>query len=202
MLTTKPNPNVALPELEFLAEDTLISIIPTHRMDTLHFISGSYGPFKPPNRIEVPLWLARLLKKKRRCHIQPPAWLDVTYLQRKYDEEQRQPDRFSGLPFAYMEIAHVLLECAAADDIPQAHTVQRLLQDLREIRQSKARAGLAAVNPIYLQMDNLSAVEINEIRPMFCQAFNQLQRLESQGPEYGGMPNNYESSQPSSSYQY
>ncbi|KAJ1922512.1 DNA replication protein psf2 [Tieghemiomyces parasiticus] len=194
----QPTPNFTLPELEFIAGDTLVTVMPTHRMDTLHFISGSYGPFRPPNRIEIPLWLARLLKKKRRCHIQPPSWLECGYLERKYEEEQRQPDRFSALPFQYMEIAHTLLECAE-DDVPQSHTIQRLLQDLREIRQSKARAGLAAVNPIYLQMDNLSAVELNEIRPVFSQAFNQLQQLESNMAEYTDAN---ESTQASTAYGY
>ncbi|KAJ1972617.1 DNA replication protein psf2 [Dimargaris xerosporica] len=189
-------PTFTLPELEFLAEDSLVALIPTHRMDVLHFISGSYGPFQPPNRIEVPLWLARLLKKKRRGHIQPPAWLSCAYLERKYEEEQRQPDRFSALPSRYMEIANVLLECAE-DDIPQSHTVKRLLQDLREIRQSKAQAGLGAVNPIYLQMDNLGVVELNEVRPVFCQAFNQTRRLEAglndvDATATGGTPGMYD----------
>ncbi|KAJ1963437.1 DNA replication protein psf2 [Dispira parvispora] len=197
MTSTKPTQQFTLPELEFLAEDTPITIIPTHRMDTLHFISGSYGPFQPPAHIEVPLWLARLLKTKRRCHIQAPTWLNCRFLERKYDEEQRQPDRFSNLPYQYLEIAHVLVTCAE-DDIPQSHTIKRLIQDLREIRQSKARAGLAAVNPVYLQMDHLGAVELNEIRPVFCQAFNHLRKLEKDLGDY--IVPSYEDTQSTTSY--
>ena len=34
-----------------------------------------WGPFEPLKRVAVPLWLAVLLKKKRRCRILPPPWL-------------------------------------------------------------------------------------------------------------------------------
>lgn len=38
---------------------------------------GTYGPFRPPLRVKVPLWLAITLKKKQKCSIQPPDWMDV-----------------------------------------------------------------------------------------------------------------------------
>ena len=46
------------PELEFIAESTLISIVPNFRKDAIQLISGTYGPFKPNKTIQVPLWLA------------------------------------------------------------------------------------------------------------------------------------------------
>ena len=32
--------------------------------------------------VEVPLWMAMALHKRRKCHIQPPAWMDIDNLKR------------------------------------------------------------------------------------------------------------------------
>ncbi|KAK3029548.1 hypothetical protein RJ639_038437 [Escallonia herrerae] len=51
-------------ELEFLAEDETVEIVPNMRMDTLDFICGQYGPLRPQITAQVPLWLAVALKKR------------------------------------------------------------------------------------------------------------------------------------------
>ena len=53
------------PELEFIAESTLISIVPNFRKDAIQLISGTYGPFKPNKTIQVPLWLAMQFRKNK-----------------------------------------------------------------------------------------------------------------------------------------
>ncbi|KAG0372555.1 DNA replication protein psf2 [Mortierella sp. AD032] len=83
---------------------------------------------------------------------------------------------FSPLPYHYMEIAQILLE-NAMDDIPSADATRTLLKDLREARQSKARAGVDALGLTYIQMDNIGLMEINEIRPFFTKAFFEIQKL-------------------------
>ena len=40
---------------------------------------------------------------------------------------------------------------------------RRLLRDLREVRQAKARKGIDTIGDTHLQMDNLGMMEINEI---------------------------------------
>ncbi|RUS15600.1 hypothetical protein BC937DRAFT_92243 [Endogone sp. FLAS-F59071] len=163
-------------EIEFSAENILVFIVPSYRMDAISLITGTYGPFRPPARAEVPLWLALALKKNQKCTILPPEWLTVENLQSKLQEEETGPN-FSALPYHYMEVAHLLLE-DALDDIPSADRVRKLLKDLRETRQSKAREGLGGLTATYLQMDNLSLMEINEIRPFFIRAFNEMRRLQ------------------------
>ncbi|KAF8936598.1 DNA replication protein psf2 [Dissophora ornata] len=118
--------------------------------------------------------------------------LPLESLQKSLKEEQEQ-DRFSPLPYHYMETAQILLE-NACDDIPSADTVRTLLKDLREARQSKARQGVAALGLTYLQMDNISLMEINEIRPFFTKAFYEIQKLKPIGNAndlYGGAPEAY-----------
>jgi GINS complex subunit 2 len=41
---------------------------------------------------------------------------------------------------------------------------RRLLRDLREVRQAKARKGIDTIGDTHLQMDNLGMMEISEIR--------------------------------------
>lgn len=64
-------------ELTFLAEDDVIDIVPLFSMSRVRLLSGIYGPFTPPSRATVPLWLALSLKRKRKCRIVPPEWLQV-----------------------------------------------------------------------------------------------------------------------------
>jgi GINS complex protein helical bundle domain len=42
------------------------------------------------------------------------------------------------------------------------HITRRLLGDLREVRLAKVRKGVETVGDTYVQMDNLSRMEINE----------------------------------------
>ncbi|CAN0521576.1 unnamed protein product, partial [Scytosiphon promiscuus] len=54
-------------ELEFIAEDELIEIVPKFKHGPLHLIQGDFGPFVPQARAKVPLWLAISLKKRQKC---------------------------------------------------------------------------------------------------------------------------------------
>ena len=58
---------------EFLAEEELIRVIPNFQHDVLRFVTGNYGPFAPQTAVEVPLWLACLLRKRRMCTVVPPT---------------------------------------------------------------------------------------------------------------------------------
>ncbi|KAG0002768.1 DNA replication protein psf2 [Entomortierella chlamydospora] len=68
-------------------------------------------------------------------------------------------------------------DSCACDDIPSADAVRTLLKDLREARQSKARAGVDALGSSYLQMDGIGLMEINEIRPFFTRAHYEAEKL-------------------------
>ncbi|KAI8144129.1 DNA replication complex GINS protein PSF2 [Fennellomyces sp. T-0311] len=179
-------------EIEFLAGDEDILIIPTHSMSKLQFIGGTYGPFRPPLKAKVPLWLALMLKKHHMCHILAPEWLSIVehvyeksrqrahkvtldHLKKMLHDEENEAE-FSPLPFHYMEISMMLLE-SAPEDVPNSEQVRRYLKDLRETRQSKARAGLSVLDDRYLGMNNLSLMEINEIRPFFSRAFLEMRKL-------------------------
>ena len=43
-------------------------------------LQADYGPFQPNRTTEVPLWLAMALHKRKKCRIQPPAWMEIEHL--------------------------------------------------------------------------------------------------------------------------
>ncbi|KAL8280044.1 hypothetical protein RQP46_007625 [Phenoliferia psychrophenolica] len=135
-----------------------------------------YGPLHAARRATVPLWLAIHLKKKRKCHIDPPAWLSVTALEETLRAELTD-GAFSPVPHDYLEVSKVLLEIAS-DDIPTPDTIRLLLKSIREARQSKIRLGLAALNPSHLQMPHASSLELNELRGFFTIAHKRLVMLD------------------------
>ncbi|KAL0580083.1 DNA replication protein psf2 [Marasmius crinis-equi] len=169
------------PEIELIASQQLIEIVPLIAMEKTAFISGAYGPLRPPMKSTVPLWMAVNLKLKKKCHIIAPPWLTVDFLQNRLNEETVNP-AFSKMPFRYAEIAKTLLD-VAPDDLESTDKIRFLLKDLREARQAKCRDGLAVLDRGETSLSNLCAMEINEIRPFFIHAksiISQLYRDETQ----------------------
>jgi len=173
----KLNSQFTANEIEFLAEDELIGIVPTFSLDNLSLISGDYGPFKPSIPIKVPLWLAVTLKKRQKCKIQPPSWIHIDYLTERLEGEKN--NQFcQDLPFHFKEIAIQLFNCAS-DDIINVQNVRGLLQDIWNLRHAKLRQGLLSLdgNKAAYKLNKVSAMEINSIRPFFVHAMNQFHTL-------------------------
>ncbi|KAI0920928.1 hypothetical protein AcW2_006053 [Taiwanofungus camphoratus] len=162
-------------ELELIASEQLIEIIPLVAMERTVFISGAYGPLRPPAKCKIPIWMATNLKLKKKCHIVPPDWLNVEFLQERLTRETSQP-KFSELPFRFAEVAKILLD-VAPDDISNPDKIRSLLQDIREARQAKSREGLSKLDHSELSLPNLCSMEINEIRPFFIRAMGVLTQL-------------------------
>lgn len=72
-------------EYTFLAEEQLIDIVPNVAISRIRLLSGMYGPFRPPTKATVPLWLALSLKRKRKCRIVPPSWLNAGTSSRHFE---------------------------------------------------------------------------------------------------------------------
>ncbi|KAI9513257.1 DNA replication complex GINS protein PSF2 [Russula earlei] len=168
--------SITPPELELIASEELVEIVPLISMERTAFISGAYGPLRPPNKARIPLWMAINLKMKKKCHIVPPDWLSVAdFLQERLTQETTQPE-FSQFPFRFTEIAKLLLD-TAPDDIPNSDKIRSLLKDIREARQAKSRDGLQKIDHSELSLPNLCSMEINEIRPFFVRAMGVLTQL-------------------------
>lgn len=141
-------------EYFYLTESLPITIVPRIRLPSLPLISGLLAPLRPPQRASVPVWLAILLKKQKKCNIVPPAWLTVENLERLVKWEQENVERFSEeLPAEWIELGEVLCEVAEDDVVGGGGgggggggsgegDIRVLLRTLREVRWSKIRDGL------------------------------------------------------------
>ncbi|RPA83631.1 Psf2-domain-containing protein [Ascobolus immersus RN42] len=158
-------------------------------MPPLHLISGTIPAMIPPQRISIPLWLALLLKKQKRCNIIPPDWMAYEHLELALKEENENAARFTDkLPYRWLEISELLLD-GAADDFPQygnnarrgegdGGDIRVLLRGLREIRQAKARAGMNEnLGGAYVQMTGLGLMEVTELKPYAISVMNDMQKL-------------------------
>ncbi|RPD66964.1 Psf2-domain-containing protein [Lentinus tigrinus ALCF2SS1-7] len=172
--------SITPPELELVASEQLVEIVPLVSMERTAFISGAYGPLRPPTKCKVPLWMASNLKLKKKCHIIPPTWLNVEFLQDRLTQETTLPS-FSEMPFRFAEVAKILLD-VAPDDLQNPEKIRTLLKDIREARQAKSREGLSKLDPNELILQNLAAMEINEIRPFFVRGMSVLTQLTREPP--------------------
>jgi GINS complex subunit 2 len=191
-------PSVTPLELEMIAGNQLITILPSISMEKTALISGAYGPLVPMRRCQVPLWMAINLKLKRKCRIIAPDWLTVgtcasqrssyldlrtrsiEVLQAHLARETTQPE-FSDLPFRFSEVSKLLLD-VASDDLENPDKIRSLLKDLREARQAKSREGLDKLDHNELTLLNLCSMEINEIRPFFVRSMDILAKLQPTKP--------------------
>ncbi|WVQ85406.1 hypothetical protein IAT38_007571 [Cryptococcus sp. DSM 104549] len=172
-------------EHTFLAEEDKIDIVPSFSMTSIRLISGVYGPFRPPSACNVPMWLALSLKRKRKCKILPPSWMTVEALQAVLKDEKENAEGFERLPRRFLEISKVLLD-VASDDLHEQGALRSLLKDLRELRQAKIRHGLQSEDVIsggYLQLTNLTPLELSELKPLLVRAIGMVQSLQPPAPE-------------------
>ncbi|XP_059458671.1 DNA replication complex GINS protein PSF2 isoform X1 [Corylus avellana] len=177
------DPNLSLfsaEEVEFIAEDEMVEIVPNLRMDALNFICGDFGPFFPQMATQVPLWLAVALKKRGKCTIRPPLWMSVEKLTQVLEAERDSQRVFEQLPFHYVEISRLLFD-HARDDIPDVYMVRSLVEDIRDVRFHKVETNLETLNEraLALKINNLSAMEVNIVRPFIGRALQAFYKHDS-----------------------
>lgn len=76
-------------EIEFIGENRIASIIPNFSYNKIYLICGEFGPFRAGLPMNVPLWLAVMLKQKQKCRIVPPDWMDMEILETIKEEEKK-----------------------------------------------------------------------------------------------------------------
>lgn len=97
-------------ELSFVAENAYVDIIPRQRLQRVQLVSSIVPETTPPRRAALPLWLALLLRRQRRVNIIPPDWMLPESLEDFLRQEEEHPNKFAALPFAWLEIGHLLLD--------------------------------------------------------------------------------------------
>lgn len=169
----------SMSEMEFYAENRLITINPNFSGEEMQLISGTFGPFRPAVAIEVPLWLAIYLKKQQKCTIIPPPWMDMEVLRGKVEEE-RKSTTFTEIEYHYMEIAQLLIS-HAKDDIRNKSIINRLIQDFFDIRTSKIERGLLnlSVDTYAFDLTNIGAIELQTLRKLLISTYTSVAQIRS-----------------------
>jgi len=126
-------------EIEFISEFELVEIVPLEPIPLLKTIYGNYGPYKPPFKSKIPLWIAKFLLKKSK--IQILSLISEKDLSEALEQEKTS-DSFSALDFYWIE------NCK----LSQNPDVSALVQDIWEIRDRKIQSGLLSLDSSYLQV--------------------------------------------------
>lgn len=183
MICKGPAPNiVTAKEVAFLMEEEMITIQCTAKLGTLHLIINDFGPLVENRNCQVPIWVARQLRRAQLCRVVPPPWMSVESLADLLEGENVHPDDFQPLPFHYLEMATELLDWAV-DDIPQSEQARLILQCLRERREMKIQMGLPNIDGNPLVLTNVSHLELNTFRPFLVgtlDLFTKIKASESQ----------------------
>lgn len=129
------------------------------------------------NSCEVTLWLALLLKQQGKCNVVVPSWLTLQQLEKYLDFELKNPSRFSNIPWNWLVVSSLLFARCSDDFQDPVHLLRSKVQDLREVRLGKVNKGLQYLNESHLQLENLSLMEINEMRPYACGIMDKLRTI-------------------------
>ncbi|XP_019438685.1 PREDICTED: DNA replication complex GINS protein PSF2 isoform X2 [Lupinus angustifolius] len=121
------------------------------------------------------LWLSR------REASAPFALLNGCLLLTQVLEAERDSQEMSEqLPFHYVEISRLLFE-HARDNIPDVYMVRSLIEDIRDVRFHKVETDLEAFSgrTIAVKIKNLSAMEVNIVRPFIGRALQAFYKHDS-----------------------
>ncbi|GAB6032161.1 DNA replication complex GINS protein PSF2 [Chamberlinius hualienensis] len=166
-------------EVEFIAENSKMVIVPNFSHDILYLISGDVGPFVAGQPVEVPLWMAINLKQRHKCRLIVPDWMDVDVLEAKKQEEL-ESKVFTKMPCKhYMEVSQLILN-NAVDEVHRADEIRTLVKDIWDVRVAKLRSSIDAFvksDEIHAKLDNLTVLEINTIRSFLTKCLDNLYKI-------------------------
>ena len=138
----------------------------------------------------MPIWFAITLRKRLKCTIRTPDWLNLEELQSVLRYEKTQED-FYELPYHYIEIGSMLLD-AASEDIENVDTVRSTLEDIQNVRMAKIRKGFQDIARMVredeekvtsVNLKGMAAFEIFQIRPFMTSMLNQFYSLSTEASD-------------------
>jgi len=167
------------PELEFLAEKELVEIVPKFTLDAMFLMDGKLGPFSAGLPARVPLWVALDLRRRERCTLVAPHWMNTHTLE-MLKKEERENAFFTKMPNEhYMAMATVIFR-SCSQDVPDADKVKNLIKDIWDNRISKLRTAVLTfieTEASFAKVDNLTQMEMATVRPFFPHALEQIHRI-------------------------
>eukprot|EP00758_Cryptobia_borreli_P002558 Tbor_TRINITY_DN3119_c0_g1::TRINITY_DN3119_c0_g1_i1::g.14622::m.14622/K10733/GINS2, PSF2; GINS complex subunit 2 len=166
----------------FVADQTLIQILPKFTMKAIKGIGGVYGPFQPNVDISVPLWLALYFRQANMCEIVTPHFLKVQFLRSVLEKEMNDDVSYEMLPFHYFEVTMSILK-VCRNDIASVTEVIRLVQEIQATRRQKLSKTVVqfqkeSLSVPALTVVNLTSLEIDYLRKSLGPIFDSFEALQ------------------------
>jgi len=182
--SVKLAPPCSAEEVAFFAGEEQVTIQARAPLPALQLLDGDIEAVGALHQQQVPLWLAVLLRRRGKCRIIAPEWLDPDRLDETLTAERQHQDSFAPLPYHYVEVAKQLLE-VASDDLTAPNRLRATLADIEDTRRAKVERGLRNIDRsvTFIKLTDLSAMELNRIRDVAAGALDTLRNLE---PKAGG----------------
>lgn len=168
-------------ESSFCAENHMVTVVPSFSYSSpMQLLSSqkqdSVGPFVAGMPVQVPLWMAKVLRQRQLAQINVPDWLSPENLTAILQEEKQSVLLTSTLPFYYFEIARSLQWAM------ESKSVMILLQDLTNVRVDKIRKHFHELSKGDLQenegelpmisVTGIASIELNTVGPFLQRAFS------------------------------
>jgi len=125
-------------EIEFMAENELVSAVPNFNEGVVNLLGGDVGPFRPGLPTRMPLWLAANLRSQKKCRLLQPDFLALDKLEEVRDAE-RESQFFTAMPHPHLFVVAQLVLDVATQDLTDADRIKTVLKDIWDIRQAKLR---------------------------------------------------------------
>uniref|UniRef100_A0A0K0E0W4 GINS complex subunit 2 n=1 Tax=Strongyloides stercoralis TaxID=6248 RepID=A0A0K0E0W4_STRER len=148
---------MGIEECQFIAEQSLISFVPNFSAEEEEFCSAGLVKFEAGLPVEIPIWMASILKARSKGYIVAPNWLNAPSIEQFIQAEKKQ-FTFTKLPDNFFCISLILIN-KFKNDIENIDTIKILIQDLWDKRLSKMRSSLIK----FFVQENISHVRINNI---------------------------------------
>uniref|UniRef100_A0A182PXD8 DNA replication complex GINS protein PSF2 n=1 Tax=Anopheles epiroticus TaxID=199890 RepID=A0A182PXD8_9DIPT len=190
-------------ELEFIGENSLISVIPNFNHDSIYLISGTIEPFRGGTPLYVPLWLGIHLRQQQKCRIVAPSWMDIDLLEDIKETEKRLRwvklfmivvnnevtytpyifSTFTQMPSPNYMVEAKLILSTAPEDVPSSDVIKTLIKDIYDVRCAKLRTTVESFikseGSHTVNLENVTVLELHTIQPLLPHAMDLLARIVS-----------------------
>ncbi|XP_050078548.1 probable DNA replication complex GINS protein PSF2 [Anopheles maculipalpis] len=168
-------------ELEFIGENSLISVIPNFNHDSIYLISGTIEPFRGGTPLYVPLWLGIHLRQQQKCRIVAPNWMDIDLLE-DIKETEKRVSAFTKMPSRNYMVEAKLILSTAPEDVPSSDVIKTLIKDIYDVRCAKLRTTvenfIKSEESHTVNLENVTVLELHTIQPLLPHVMDFLGRIE------------------------
>uniref|UniRef100_A0A0K0FHB5 GINS complex subunit 2 n=1 Tax=Strongyloides venezuelensis TaxID=75913 RepID=A0A0K0FHB5_STRVS len=148
---------MGIEECQFIAEQSLITFVPNFNAEEEEFSSAGLIKFEAGLPVEIPIWMASILKARSKGSIVAPEWLNPQTIE-QYIQSEKEQFTFTMLPDNFFCISLILIN-KFKNDIENIDTIKILIQDLWDKRLWKMRSSLVK----FFVQKNMCHVRINNI---------------------------------------